>query len=368
MVRWRFYFQQKRWLRSVWWLGLIWWLAACSGADPAPLPTPTVQLIKPVQIRGAGNTFSLPIYAEWAGLYSAIDPDVSVEYRGTSSVIVARNLMERRLVDFVGSDSPVLEQAESGASPTVEAVPILAGAVVLAYNLENVTGTPRLVLDRETVVNIYNGRITHWNDPKIVRLNPKLSSQLPAEPIAVIFRSDPSSTTEIFTQALSAFDNDWRQYVGAGSQIDWPTIDTNRSYGAEGNGGVAAAIMNTANSIGYIELPYAVGNGLVYARLINRAGQTVDADADSLYAAMLDFADDLDAGISLNLVDGSGENSWPIAGYSYRPSSRDRPRAHAARVQPARASRPSPARASPPGRRPSAPPAGPSPGPPRARS
>ena len=208
--------------------------------------------------------------------------------------------------------------------------PIVAGAVVPVYNIKfsapSATvgkGTPTpaaiayktLILDRQTLVDIYNAKITMWNDAKIVALNPDLKDYLPAAKITVVHRSDGSGTTEIFTKALTAFSADWK--AGGASAVQWPVDKAGNGVGGKGNPGVAAAVINTPNSIGYVELNYAIQNSMAFATLVNKAGKPVVANADSLNSAMSDFGDKFTDKLTNVIVDGAGAGSWPIAGYTY---------------------------------------------------
>jgi phosphate transport system substrate-binding protein len=219
-------------------------------------------------------------------------------------------------VDFAGSDS-ILTHDEYARGQDLQMLPMLAGADVVIYNVENISGIPSLVLDRETLVGIYNGTIAKWNDPQIRALNPERAASLPDKPIIVVHRSDGSGTTEIFTKGLASFSNTWKEQVGAGPKVDWPVDRVGRGIGREFNSGVAAAVASTPNSIGYVELAYAVSNNLLYARLKNRAGNIVGADAENVQAAMSDFAGTFGDKLTVDLVDGPGQASWPLAGYTY---------------------------------------------------
>jgi len=202
---------------------------------------------------------------------------------------------------------------------------MVAGAVVLAYNItfkpvptpaagQTAITLPKLILDRQTLVDIYNGKVTMWNDPEILALNPGLKDYMPAAKITTVHRSDGSGTTDIFTHALTSFSTDWT--AGAAQSIQWPIKD---SLGGKGNPGVAALIVSTPNSIGYVELAYALSNSLSYASMVNKAGKTVVANGDSINADMADFASAFDNNPKLTayIVDGPSDGSWPITGYTY---------------------------------------------------
>ena len=269
-----------------------------------------------IQINGAGATFPLPVYTEWTYAYQYVDPSVAINYQGIGSGGGKKAIVDRT-VDFAGSDS-LLKDEEYTAGGDLQMYPMIAGAVVPIYNIEGITSEdPPLIFSREVLVGIYDGSINNWSDPAIVALNPDLAGKLPNAAITVVHRSDGSGTTEIFTKALSSFSSDWKANVGAGSSIEWPVDKAGNGVGGKGNQGVAAAVQNTANSIGYVELSYAVSNKITFAQMINKAGSTVTADAASLQSAMADFAGSFSDRLTTDIVDGSGSGSWPIAGYTY---------------------------------------------------
>ncbi len=285
---------------------------AATGADAQPASLPAGS----VQINGAGATFPLPVYTEWTYAYQYVDPAVVVNYQGIGSGGGKKAIVDRT-VDFAGSDS-LLSDQEYQAGGDLQMYPMLAGAVVPIYNIAGLTADdPVLVLDRATLSGIYLATITTWNDPAILALNPGLADKLPDAPISVAHRSDGSGTTEIFTKALAAFSQDWADNVGAGSSVEWPVDKAGNGIGGKGNAGVAAAVQNTPNAIGYVELSYAVSNSITFAQLVNKSGATVSANADSLQSAMADFAGSFDDRLTTNIVDGEGAGSWPIAGYTY---------------------------------------------------
>jgi len=296
-------------------------LSAC-GTSTTPTSNPDAATPIPagsVQINGAGATFPLPVYTEWAYAYQYVDPSVIINYQGIGSGGGKKGIIDNTL-DFAGSDS-LLKDAEYTAGVDLQMYPMLAGAVVNVYNIkwakEIPSGTtlPALVLDRQTLVDIYNAKITKWNDAAILALNPDLKDYLPADPVTVVHRSDSSGTTEIFTKALTAFSPDWT--AGGASAVEWPADKAGNGVGGKGNQGVAAAVINTPNSIGYVELSFSLSNKMPFASMINKAGKTVVANAASLASAMNDFATAFDAKLNATIVDAPGDGSWPISGYTY---------------------------------------------------
>jgi phosphate transport system substrate-binding protein len=311
-------------------------LASCGNATPATVevtrlaektivvivtPTPNTSAPTPlpagsVQITAAGATFPLPVYTEWAYAFQYVDPSVVINYQGIGSGGGKKGIIDGTL-DFAGSDS-VLKDEEYTSGKDLQMYPILAGAVVPIYNITGLAATdPALVLDRNALAAIFTGSIIKWNDPAIVALNKDLAAKLPASQITVVHRSDGSGTTEIFTNALAAFSEEFKTKVGAGSAVEWPVDKAGNGIGGKGNAGVAAAVQTTPNSIGYVELSYALSNKIPFTSLVNKAGKIVAANQASLASAMNDFAGAFSDKLTANIVDGGSEASWPIAGYTY---------------------------------------------------
>jgi phosphate transport system substrate-binding protein len=289
-------------------------LSACgSNAAGNATPQATQLAVGSVQLNGAGATFPLPVYTEWIYAYQYVDPSVTINYQGIGSGGGKKAIIDNT-VDFAGSDSLVTDD-EYTAGKDLQMYPMVAGAVVPIYNIEGVTST--MVLDRDTLANIYLAKITKWNDPAIAKLNPDLASKLPDKAITVVHRSDGSGTTELFTRALSSFSQEWKDSVSFGTSVEWPADKAGTGVGGKGNQGVAAVVQNTPNSIGYVELQYAVANKITFAQMINKSGATVTANAESLQSAMSDFANSFTDKLTNIIVDGPGAKTWPIAGYTY---------------------------------------------------
>lgn len=288
--------------------------ATPDASQPTPMPAGSVQ------INGAGATFPLPIYTEWTYAYSYVDPAVVINYQGIGSGGGKKAIVDGT-VDFAGSDS-LLKQEEYDAGKDLQMYPMVASAVVPIYNIawakEAPQGTtlPKLVLNRQTLVDIYDGKIARWNDPAIVALNPDLRDYLPDAGITAVHRSDGSGTTEIFTKALTSFSPNWT--AGGASAVEWPVDKAGNGVGGKGNQGVAAAVINTPNSIGYTEIAYALSNNLSFADMMNKSGAKVTANADSIASAMNTFGPgSFDDKLTATIVDGSGAGDWPILGYTY---------------------------------------------------
>ena len=277
-------------------------------SKPTPMPAGSVQ------INGAGATFPDPVYTEWRFAYPYTDPSVVINYQAIGSG-GGKKAIADKTVDFAGSDS-LLADADYQANPTLQMFPTLAGAIVPIFNLApEVTTT--LVLDGPTLVGIYSGKITKWNEPALAKLNPGVT--LPDKPITVVHRSDGSGTTEAFTKYLAAVSDDWKNGPGAGQSVQWPVDKAGNGVGGKGNAGVAAAVQNTPYSIGYVELSYATANKIAFAQMVNAAGKQVTANAASLQSAMADFGDKFSDKLTIDRIsNGPGAGSWPISTYTYQ--------------------------------------------------
>jgi phosphate transport system substrate-binding protein len=275
-----------------------------------------------VQINAGGATFPLPLYTQWTYAYQYVDPSVVINYQGVGSGTGKSNIIAGTF-DYAGSDS-LLTADEYTKGADLQMYPMVASAVVPVYNITydkfdaaKDKPLPALILDRATLANIYLGKIKTWNDPAIVALNPDLKDHLPAKNITAVHRSDGSGTTEIFTNALTAFSEEWAAGPKAGSAVQWPVDKAGNGIGGKGNQGVAGAVLNTPNSIGYVELNYATANKMNMASLVNKAGKTVVANAASIASDMADYKDAFTDKLTAKIVDGAGEGSWPITGYTY---------------------------------------------------
>jgi phosphate transport system substrate-binding protein len=283
-------------------------------AIATPLPAGSVQ------ITASGATFPLPLYSQWTYAYQFVDPSVVINYTGVGSG-AGKTAIIANTVDFAGSDSLLSDQNYTDGKD-LQMYPMVAGAVVPIYNIalkpvptpaagQTAITLPKLLLDRQTLVDIYNGKITMWNDPAIITLNPGLKDYLPAAAITTVHRSDSSGTTEIFTKALSSFSPDWK--AGGASSVQWP----GKGLGGKGNAGVAAQVIANPNSIGYVELAYALSNGMNVSQLVNKASKTITANGASVNAAMAEFAGTFTDKLTATIVDGSSDGAWPITGYTY---------------------------------------------------
>lgn len=263
----------------------------------------------PVEIAGAGATFPAPLYARWRALFARAHPEISVGYRAIGSGGGIQAITARE-VEFGASDA-LLKPAEIRALPApILTIPTVLGAVVVPYNLPGLTG--EMVLSGPVLADIYLGRIARWNAPEIAALNPGLP--LPDLAIRVAHRADSSGTTNIFTDYLSQISPDWRDTVGSGKTVAWPT---GADMSGEGSDGIAHQILLEPGGIGYVEIKYAQNSGLRFATLINRAGHKVRPSAASVQSAEQNTPAPEAGPIKPSVVDAPGAASYPIAAFTY---------------------------------------------------
>ena len=256
-------------------------------------------------ISGAGATFPYPIYSKWADAYKQ-QTGIGLNYQSIGSGGGIKQI-KAKTVTFGASDMP-LKPEELQQAGLVQ-FPMIIGGVVPVVNIKGVQGG-QMVLDGPTVAAIYLGDITKWNDPRITKLNPKLS--LPATAIAPIYRSDGSGTNFLFSNYLSNSSAKFKDTIGANTSVQWPS-----GIGAKGNEGVANMTAQTDGAIGYVEYAYAKQNKMAYSDLVNSAGKRVTPDAASFQAAAANADWAHAPGYYLILTNQTGEKSWPITGASF---------------------------------------------------
>ena len=236
-----------------------------------------------------------------------MNPQVQVAYNSIGSGGGISSL-KNRTVDFGASDAPLSAPEEKDMPAPVLHLPMVAGAVVVAYNLPGVT--PPLKLDGPTLAALFLGKITRWNDPKLAALNPGV--KLPDLAIGLAHRSDGSGTSYLFTNYLKAVSPEWASQVGAGKSVNWPA-----GVGAKGNEGVAGIVKQTAGGLGYVELAYAQQNKLATAELKNAAGAFVAPSVAATTAAAVGVAEKIRKDVKASLINAPGADAYPIAGFTY---------------------------------------------------
>lgn len=260
-----------------------------------------------ILLNGAGSTLAYPLYSKWFADYHRVHPEVQVNYASTGSGAGIRQLMAHT-VDFGASDAPMSDQELAQAGFPILHFPTALGAVVPFYNIPQLTGTLRFT--PEALAGIFLGTIRYWDDPLLRRANPDLP--LPHAPIVVVHRSDGSGTTYCWTDYLSKVSTQWRQQVGRGTAVRWPT-----GLGAKGSEGVTGLVRQTPFSIGYVELIYALQNHLSYGSVENAAGNFIQATLASTTAAAAAVPMTADFRVSLTNPGPAARTAYPIATYTW---------------------------------------------------
>jgi phosphate transport system substrate-binding protein len=260
-----------------------------------------------VAINGAGATFPYPLYSKWFYEYSNANPGVKFNYQSIGSGGGIKQITAGT-VDFGATDAPMKEEQMAKLPGPIFHLPMAMGAVSVVYNLQGVEAGLRLTQD--VLADIFLGKITKWNDPKIAEWNKGV--KLPAADIVVAHRSDGSGTTDIFTNYLSTVNAEWKTRVGRGAAVNWPV-----GLGGKGNEGVAGVVKQTPGAIGYVELAYAKQNKMTVASLRNRDGQFVAPTLEATSAAAAGAAKTMPADYRVSIVDAPGKDSYPIAGLTW---------------------------------------------------
>ena len=285
-------------------------LLACSGGEGGSGDSASATASSGgVDLTGAGATFPYPIYSRWISDYQQTS-GVRINYGNLGSGAGIRQLSEQT-VDFGASDSPMTDEEMAAAKGgAVVHIPTVIGAVAVAYNLPSVQQP--LKLDGAVLADIFLGQITKWNDPRIGALNPGV--QLPGDDILVVYRTDGSGTTYVFTDYLSAVSPAWANGPGRGKQVNWPV-----GLGGARNEGVAAQVKQTPGAIGYTELAYVKQNRLQAAEIRNAAGNFVAPTVENIQAAAEGALATLppDSDFRISIVNAEGANAYPISSLTW---------------------------------------------------
>ncbi|HEU5049193.1 MAG TPA: phosphate ABC transporter substrate-binding protein PstS [Gemmatimonadales bacterium] len=258
-------------------------------------------------LTGAGATFPNPIYTKWFDEYHR-QKGVQINYQSIGSGGGIRQFTEGT-VDFGATDGPMTDEQIAGVQGNVAHIPTVLGADVVTYNLPSL-GQTRLKLDGAVIADIFLGKISRWNDARLAALNPGVA--LPDQPILVVHRSDGSGTTFIFTDYLSKISPEWKEKVGAATSVSWPT-----GLGGKGNEGVTQQVKQNEGTIGYVELIYAISNGLPYADVRNAAGNFVEPTLASVSAAAASANLTPGTDFRVSITDPPGEAAYPIASFTW---------------------------------------------------
>ena len=262
-------------------------------------------------INGAGATFPYPIYSKWFDVYHQKNSSIQFNYQSVGSGAGIKQVTEGT-VDFGATDGPMNEeqmkafQAKRGSG--ILHFPTVLGAVIPTYNVQGVSGA--LNFTPEALAGIYLGKITKWNDPAIAGANKGVN--LPSQDIVVVHRSDGSGTTYVWTDYLSKVSDEWKSKVSKSTSVNWPV-----GLGGKGNEGVTGLIKQTPNSIGYVELIYAVQNNIPYGSVKNSSGSFIKADLASVSAAAAGAAKDMPEDFRVSITNAPGKTAYPISSVTW---------------------------------------------------
>ena len=261
-----------------------------------------------LRLTGSGASFPFPLYSAWFKNFSKMNKNANIDYQAKGSGAGVLDFINRT-VDFAASDAAMKPEEIAKVQGGAVLLPMTAGKIVIAYNLP---GNPKgLKLPRDVYPDIFLGKITKWNDPRIQSANPGM--KLPDLPITVVRRADSSGTTFVFTNHLSAISPGWKSGPGAGTTVNWPGSD--KFVAAPKNDGVTATIKQTPGAIGYIEYAYAIGAKVEMAALQNKTGKFVMPSTESGVAALANAQ--LPEILIAWVLDPEGEKSYPIATFTW---------------------------------------------------
>lgn len=252
-------------------------------------------------ITAAGSSFVYPVLSKWADVYNT-EKGVKINYQPIGSGGGLRQLTSKT-VDFAASDKPLTIE-ELNKEGKIQ-FPVIVGGIVPVVNIPGIK-SGQLVLNGETLANIFLGKIKKWNDPAILKLNPGL--KLPDSSIIIIRRADGSGTTFNFTNYLSKVSPEWKEKVGFSTDVQWPGM----TMGAKGNAGVAAQVKTIPNTIGYVEYAFVKYVKIPTVDMINSEGTKVSPSLESFESAAANAKWNADNGFYLFLTDAPGKDSWPI--------------------------------------------------------
>ena len=264
-------------------------------------------LAQKVQINGAGATFPYPIYSKWFSEYNKLHPTVEINYQSIGSGGGIRQVTNQT-VFFGASDGPMTPDQMLAAPGKLLHFPTVLGGVLPVYNIPGVTA--QLKFTGPLIADIYLGKITKWNDPAVVKLNPGVT--LPNTTITVVHRSDGSGTTYIWVDYLSKISPEWKSKVGVATSVNWPV-----GLGGPGNEGVAGLVKQTPGSIGYVELIYALQNKIDYGTVQNMDGNFVAATVQSVTAAAASAAGKMPADFRVSITNAPGKDTYPISSFTW---------------------------------------------------
>ena len=260
-----------------------------------------------VRLQGAGATFPNPLYQKWLSEYGKANPNIRIDYQSIGSGGGIKQIKEQT-VDFGATDAPMSNEDLKSAPGELLHIPTVLGAVVITYNLQGVAQPLRF--SPEVLADIFLDKLKRWYDPIMKADNP--GAQLPAADITVVHHSDGSGTSAVLTDYLQKVSPEWKEKVGSGTSPNWPV-----GLGGKGNEGVTGQVKQTPNTIGYVELAYAVQNKLPVALIKNASGNFVEPSLDAVTAAAAESLPTTPPDLRVSITNAGGAGAYPISSYTY---------------------------------------------------
>jgi len=261
-------------------------------------------------INGGGATFPYPMYSKWFSDYSK-KTGVTINYQSKGSGFGVQQITAGT-VDFGASDMPMtdmqIKEFQEKRGMGILHFPTVLGADVPTYNVPGVTAALNFTPD--ALAGIFLGHITKWNDPELVKANPGVN--LPKNDIVVVHRAEGSGTTFIWVDYLAKVSKEWETKVGRGASVQWPV-----GLGGQGNEGVAGQVKQTSNSIGYVELIYAIQNHMTYGKVKNVSGEFIEASLASVTAAAAGAAKAMPEDFRVSITNAPGTGAYPISSFTW---------------------------------------------------
>jgi phosphate transport system substrate-binding protein len=262
-------------------------------------------------LNGTGATFPYPMYSKWFNEYHKLHPDIQINYqsRGSGAGIqqVTAGTVDFGASDAIMTDAQIKEFRDKRGCDIL-AFPTVLGGDVPVYNIPGITAS--LNFTPEALAGIFLGKITKWNDPELTKANPGV--KLPARDMIVVHRAEASGTTFIWTDYLSKISKEWEMKVGRNASVNWPV-----GLGGQGNEGVTGQVKQTPNSIGYVELTYALQNKIPYGKVKNAAGEFVDPSLASVTAAAAGAAKNMPDDFRVSITNAPGKDAYPISSFTW---------------------------------------------------
>src|SRR5438445_2037957 len=264
-----------------------------------------------LSINGAGATFPYPMYSKWFDEYHKKNANIAINYQSIGSGGGIKQVTEGT-VDFGATDGPMndeqLKAYQDKHGFGILHFPTVLGADVPAYNIPGITA--ELNFTPEAIAGVFLGKITKWDDPAIS--GPNKGVALPADDIVVVHRSEGSGTTYIWTDYLSRVSDEWKTKVGTNTSVNWPV-----GLGGKGNEGVAGLLKQTPNSMGYIELIYAIQNNIPYGSVKNVAGEFVKPSLASVSAAAAGTVKSMPDDFRVSITNSPGKGAYPVSSFTW---------------------------------------------------